>query len=73
MNKDIIYRLREDQRLYEFLKYNSFLYKDIIRGTITYKRLVDLMKQNLKLTISDRLNSMNEKIELANSLLNIFK
>lgn len=73
MNRDLIFQIREKPNLYNYLKYNSYLYKKIIRGEITLKELEDKMKKDLKLTAADKLNNISNKIELANSVLNILK
>ena len=73
MNRDLIYQIRERKELYIFLKYNSYLYKQIIRNEISLKELDDIMRKELKLTVADRLNNISNKIELANAFLNILK
>ena len=73
MNRDLIFRVREKPDLYNYLKYNSYLYKPILRKEITLKQLEDLVKKELKQTTADKLNNISNKIELANSFLNILK
>ncbi len=73
MNRDLIFRVREKPDLYNYLKYNSYLYKLILRKEITLKQLEDLVKKELKQTTADKLNNISNKIELANSFLNILK
>lgn len=71
MNKDIIYQVINDERLNYYLKYHSYLYKDIMRGTISYKELDSMMKKEFKLTTSDKIKEMAEKLELIRSFLDI--
>ncbi len=73
MNRDLIFQIREKKDLYKFLKYNSYLYKPIIRGEISIKELEDIMKKELKMTFADRLNHISNNIEIANAFLNILK
>ena len=73
MNRDLIYKIRENKTLYTYLKYNSYLYKKIMRNEITIKELENMMKKELKLTAADKINSISSKIELANAFLNILK
>lgn len=73
MNKDLIYKIRENKILYTYLKYNSYLYKKIIRNEITIKEMENKMRKELKLTTVDKLNDISSKIELANAFLNILK
>lgn len=73
MNRELIYKIRENNNLYIYLKYNSYLYKKILRNEITLKELENIMKKELKLTTADKLNNISNKIELANAFLNILK
>ena len=73
MNKQLIYKIRENVNLYQYLKYNSYLYKDILRGNITVKDLEKRMKIDLKGTTIDKINNLNNKIETINTFLDILK
>lgn len=73
MNRDLIYIVRENKMLYTYLKYNSYLYKKILRNEITIKELENMMKKELKLTAADKISNISSKIELANAFLNILK
>lgn len=73
MNKQLIYKIRENVNLYQYLKYNSYLYKDILRGNITVKDIEKRMKIDLKDTTIDKINNLNNKIETINTFLDILK
>ena len=73
MNRDLIYKVRENKTLYTYLKYNSYLYKKIMREEITIRELETMMKKELKLTTADKLSGISSKIELANAFLNILR
>ena len=73
MNRDLIYQIREKKDLYNYLKYNSYLYKLIMRNEISIKQLEDQMKRDLKMTTADKLNKISNKIEFANAFLDILK
>ncbi len=73
MPRDLIYAIRENGELYQYLKYNSYLYKKILRNEISLKELENIMKKDLKLTIADKLENVSNKMELANNLLNIIR
>lgn len=73
MDKINIYKIRENINLYQYLKYNSYLYKDIIRGALNIKELNKKMKADLNQTPVDKLKEMNNKIELINTFINIIK
>ena len=59
--------------LYTYLRYHSYLYKNIMRNEITIKELENLLKKELKQTTIDKLTDVKNKIELANTFLNILK
>jgi len=69
----MIFKIRENDNLYTYLKYNSYLYKNILRNEITIKDLEKLMKIELKQTTPDKLNNIRNKIELVNAFLDILK
>jgi len=73
MNRDLIYKIREKNNLYIFLKYNSYLYKKILRNEITLKELENIMKKELGLTAEAKLNTITNKIELVNTFLDVLK
>ena len=72
MNNDI-YRIRENEELYIFLKYNSNLYKRIFRKEISVKELEKIFKTNSKKTSVDKINKIKDKMELANTFFEILK
>lgn len=71
MIKTLIYQIREKPDMYQYLKYNSYLYKNIIRGNITYKDIERKMKIDLNKTPIDKLKEINNKIEFINTFFNI--
>ena len=70
---NIIYQIRENEQLYLFLKYNSNLYKKIKRNEITIKELEKIMKSTMNNNGIDKINKIKEKIELANTFLEILR
>ena len=68
-----IYKIRENKDLYIFLKYNSNLYKNIVRKEINIKELDKIRKENTNNTIIDKMNKIKEKIELANTFWEIIR
>lgn len=73
MYLETIYKIRENKELYLYLKYNSHLYKKIIRNEISLKELDSLKRNEFKQTTMDKLNSLKDKIDLANTFLSILK
>ena len=66
---DIIYKIRENKEIYLYLKYNSYLYKRILRNEISLKELDTLKRNEFKQTTSDKLSALKDKIDLANTFL----
>lgn len=65
--------LRENVKLYNYLKENSYQFKDLNRDVITYRDFEKAMKIKYKERTTDKLNNAVENIELITSVLNIFK
>lgn len=73
MINNIIYNIRENKQLYIFLKYNSYLYKKILRNEINIKELEKIFKENTNNTSIDKIKNIRKKLELTNSILDIMK
>lgn len=65
--------LKEDPKLYNYLKENSHYYKFLNRDTINAKIFEKEMKTKYKERTTDKLSNAVENIELISSILNIFK
>lgn len=65
--------LRENAKLYNYLKQNSYYFKQFNRDTIDIKQFMQEMKIKYKERTSDKLNSAVENIELITSVLNVLK
>jgi hypothetical protein len=57
MNREMIYLIRENKDLYQYLKYNSYLYKNILRNEISIKELEKLMTY-INQPINSKLSSL---------------
>lgn len=73
MYTDILIRIRKDPRLSTYLKYNSYWYKELIRNPNSINLLEEEMKKEFKLTTSDKINDMSEKLEMLQMFLNVMK
>lgn len=73
MHTDILIRIRSDPRLNTYLKYNSYWYKELIRNPLSISLLEEEMKKEFKLTTSDKINDMTEKLEMLQMFLNVMK
>ena len=73
MQADTLILIRSDPRLNMYLKYNSYRYKELIRNPASITLLEEEMKKEFKLTTSDKINDMTEKLEMLQMFLNVMK
>ncbi len=71
MDQDIIYFARSNEKIYYYLKFHSYLYKDIMRDSIDKKTLEEMMKKEFRLTTGDKINEMVKRLEMVRSFLDI--
>ncbi len=65
--------IRDNPRLYTYLKENSQYFKALNRDVIDYKLFERDMKAKYKERTTDKLSSAVENIELISSILNVFQ
>ena len=73
MRFDIQYRINNDINLKNFLKENSYWYKDLNRNSDSFKYFVNDMKEKYKLTTADKLNKISNDINMFRSFLEVLK
>lgn len=73
MKLDTIFRIKQNPNLYQYLKYHSYWYKTLNRNPLSIKEMEQEMKKEFKLTPSDRINSVGQKIEMFRTFLDILK
>lgn len=64
---------RENPKMFELLKQNSYYFKGLNRGVVDYKKFVSDMKIKYKERTSDKLESIMDNMELVSSVLNVLK
>lgn len=64
---------RENPKLYNYLKANSYYFKALNRDAINYKNFEKDMKIKYKERTTDKLNSAVDNIELISSVLSALK
>ena len=64
---------RDNPKMYDYLKSNSFYFKSLNRDLINVKMFERDMKIKYKERFSDKLNSAVENMELISSVLNVLK
>ncbi len=64
---------RENQKEYNYLKMNSYYFKDLNRGNIDFMRFSSAMKEKYKERVTDKLNGVIDNMELISSVLDVLK
>lgn len=73
MEKFLQVAFRENPKMFELLKQNSYYFKGLNRGVVDYKKFVSDMKVKYKERTSDKLESIMDNMELVSSVLNVLK
>ena len=66
---DLQFRIKNDERLKQFLRENSYYYKYLNRSPIYLKDVIEDMKDKYRMRPSDKINKMINNIGLMNSFL----
>ena len=69
MNPRLLEQIKKD-KLYDYLKENSYFIKYMIRDPSFYKEFKNIIKEKYHLRISDKINETIDNIELISSILN---
>lgn len=73
MQLSIQMEFRKNIKEYNYLKENSYFFKELNRGTINFAKFNEAMKEKYKERISDKINSVVDNIDLISSVLNVLK
>jgi len=73
VRSDILLKIRNDPRLENYLKYNSYWYKELLINPDSIRNMESEMKKEYKLTLSDKINNMTQKVEMIRSFMDVFK
>ena len=71
MNKELLIKIKSDPNLYNYLKYHSYWYKDLKRKPERFNEFVYEMKKEYKLTVSDKISDVGDKISFIRSFLDM--
>ena len=66
---DLQFRIKNDEKLKQFLRENSYYYKYLNRSPSYLKNVIEDMKDKYGLKPSDKINKMIDNISLMNSFL----
>ncbi len=71
MINEAILKVKEDRKLYNYLKYHSYWYNIITENPERIKDMIKEMKKELKETFEDKLSDINNKISFIRSLVEL--
>lgn len=66
-------KLNEDKKMAEFLKQNSYWYKELNRNSDNYKNFVTAMKDKYHLKMTDKLSDAIDNIDIISGILDTLK
>ena len=68
MNPELLNQIKKD-KLYDYLKENSYFIKHLIRNPNFYKDFKKMIKEKYHLRLTDKLNSTLDDIELIHNII----
>lgn len=71
MINEVILNIKQDKKLYEYLKYHSYWYKILTYSPEMIKDMIKEMKIELKDTFEDKLIDLNNKMKYVSSLISL--
>lgn len=71
MINEVIFSIKQNKKLYEYLKYHSYWYQIIINDETSVKEMIKEMKKEYKETIEDKMIDFSKKIEMFSRLLDV--
>lgn len=66
-------KLETDPKMAQFLKENSYWYKELNRNSDNYKDFLNAMKEKYHLKVSDKINDAIDGIDLVSGILENLK
>lgn len=73
MELDLIMKIKNDKKMYELLKLNSYWIKELNRNPDNYKKFVADMKIKYKLRATDKISEAIDNIDLISTVLETLK
>lgn len=71
MNKEILSIINSNPYLRRYLNEHSYWYKELIRNPNSLKEMETKMKETYKLTFFDKINNLNDKVELIRTFIDV--
>ncbi len=73
MNIETIVKIKNNPMLQKYIRENSYWYKILNRNPNYFNYFVDDMKKSYKLTTTDKINEISDKLDLIKAFMNAFK
>ena len=73
MRSDILIKIRNDENLFNYLKYHSYWYKELLRNPNSIRSMEIMMKKEYKLTLEDELEKLSEKVNVLKKFFDVLK
>ena len=71
MINESLLRIRNDEVLYNYLKYHSYWYIEIFKDKNKIEEMIKEMKKELKMTAEDKLEDLRKKMETFSQIMEI--
>ncbi len=73
MNLETQFKLKNNSLLQKYIRENSYWYKILNRNPELIVKMNEEMKQKYKLTTTDKINDLSEKIDLIKTFMSMIK
>lgn len=73
MKIDLIYKIKSNPNLHRYLRENSYWYKLLNRNPLLINKMEEDMKKTYKLTFEDKIDDLNNKINLVKGFMDVIK
>lgn len=73
MNLETQFKIKNDPMLQRFIREKSYWYKNLNRNPSSINYMIKEMKETYKLTTSDKINNLSDKLDLIKTFMNMLK
>lgn len=73
MNLETQFKIKKDPMLQKYIRENSYWYKNLNRNPNLIEYMIQEMKEKYKLTTTDKINELSEKLDLIRTFMNVLK
>ena len=73
MNLETIFKIKNNPMLQKYIRENSYWYKILNRNPEAIKKMTDDMKKAYKLTFEDKIDDINNKMNLVKAFMDALK